>query len=76
MFTVEQESDAVIIVTIDERDQFEDVEIVIGEDNTVYIRQFSEELGEYQLLYMSYQQLQDIQYSLHSTQGMYRIERA
>ena len=76
MFTIEQEPDAVIIVTMDERDQFEDVETVIGDDSTVYIRQFSEELGEYQLLYMSYQQLQDIAYSLHRTQGMYRVERA
>jgi archaellum biogenesis ATPase FlaH len=76
MFTIEQDTDAVIIVTMDERDQFEDVEVVITDDGTTYLRQYNEEFGDMQLIYMSYQQLQDIAYSLHRTQGMYRIERA
>lgn len=76
MFTIEQEPDAVVIVTMDERDQFEDVEVVIGDDGTTYVRQYNEEFGDMQLIYMSYQQLQDIAYSLHRTQGMYIVERA
>jgi hypothetical protein len=75
MFTIEFEPDAAIIVTMDEKDQFEDVEVIIGDDGTTYIRQYNEEFTEHQLIYMSYQQLMDIAYSLHKTQGMYFVER-
>jgi hypothetical protein len=76
MFTIEFEPDAAVIVTMDEQDRFEDVQVVIGDDGTTYIRQYTEELDEMQLIYMSYQQLQDIVYSLNHTQGMYKIEGA
>lgn len=76
MFTVEFESDAAIITTLDERDEFDDVQVVIGDDGAVYMRQFSEELEEHQLLYMSYQQFVDIVAALNKTQGMYYVERA
>lgn len=75
MFTVEFESDAAVITTLDERDEFDDVQVVIGEDETVYMRQYSEELEEHQLLYMSYQQFLDIVAALSKTQGMYYVER-
>jgi hypothetical protein len=75
VFTIEFEPDAAVITSLDEHDQFEDVEVVIGEDGTVYMRQFNEELNEYQLLYMSFQQYLDIAYALNKTQGMYYVER-
>ena len=75
MFTVEFESDAAVITTLDEQDAFDDVQVVIGDDNTVYMRQYSEELEEHQLLYMSYQQFLDIVAALNKTKGMYYVER-
>ena len=75
MFTVEFESDAAIITTLDENDAFDDVQVVIGDDETVYMRQFSEELEEHQLLYMSYQQFLDIVAALNKTKGLYYVER-
>ena len=75
MFTVEFESDAAVITTLDESDDFDDVQVVIGDDGTVYMRQYSEELGEHQLLYMSYQQFLDIVAALNKTKGMYYVER-
>lgn len=75
MFTVEFEEDAAIITTLDENDAFDDVQVVIGDDETVYMRQFSEELEEHQLLYMSYQQFLDIVAALNKTKGMYYVER-
>jgi len=75
MFTVEFESDAAVITTLDESDAFDDVQVVIGDDDTVYMRQYSEELEEHQLLYMSYQQFLDIVAALNKTKGMYYVER-
>lgn len=75
MFTVEFESDAAIITTLDENGQFDDVETVLGDDQIVYMRQYSEELEEHQLLYMSYQQFLDIVAALNQTEGMYYVER-
>lgn len=75
MFTVEFEADAAVITTLDENDAFDDVQVVIGDDETVYMRQFSEELEEHQLLYMSYQQFLDIVAALSKTKGMYYVER-
>ena len=75
MFTVEFEADAAVITTLDENDAFDDVQVVIGDDETVYMRQFSEELEEHQLLYMSYQQFLDIIAALNKTKGMYYVER-
>jgi hypothetical protein len=75
MFTVEFESDAAIITTLDEHDAFDDVQVVIADDDTVFMRQFSEELEEHQLLYMSYQQFLDIVAALSKTKGMYYVER-
>lgn len=42
MYTVEFESDASVVTTLDDNSKFEDVELVIAEDGTVYLRQFDE----------------------------------
>ena len=74
MFTVEFEHDASIITSIDETDSFHDVEMVIGDDATVFIRQFTDDMDEYQLIYMSYQQLLDLFCSMKQTEGAYYIK--
>jgi len=74
MFTVEYEHDAIVINTLDETDSFEDVEVVLADDMSVYIRQWNEGTGEFELLYLSYQQLLDILAALQSTEGAYYIQ--
>jgi hypothetical protein len=74
MYTVEFESDASIITTLDDKDSFNDVEMVLADDGSVYLRQFDEALEEYQMLYMSYQQWLDLIAAQQSPEGAYRIE--
>lgn len=73
MYTVEFEHDASIITSIDETDKYEDVEMILGDDGTVFIRQFEDHMDEYQLVTISYQQLLDLITSLQQTEGMFKI---
>lgn len=74
MFTVEFEPDASIITSIDETDTYHDVEMIIGDDASVYIRQFVDELDEYSVVFISYQQLLDLMASLRQTEGAYYLK--
>ena len=44
MYTVEFESDAAVITTLDQDDMHEDVEVILGDDGDVYIRQFEPDM--------------------------------
>ena len=74
MYSVEFEHDASIITSMDEADKYEDVEMVIADDGTVFLRQFEDSLENHQLLVISYQQLMDLVTSLHQTEGLFQIE--
>jgi hypothetical protein len=73
MFTVEFERDASVITVLDETGQYDDVEVIIGEDSEVFIRQFDDENNSYDMIIMTYAQLIDILASLNSTEGMQRV---
>ena len=75
MYTVEYEHDAIILTTLDETDSFEDVEVIMGDDMTVYMRQWSDANDQYEMLYLSYQQLLDLFAAMSSTEGMYMARR-
>lgn len=74
MYTVEFESDASIVTTLDDTDSYNDVEMIFADDGSIYIRQFDEDLEEYQMLYMSHQQWLDLMSSYQSPEGAYRLE--
>jgi|DEB0MinimDraft_3_1074331.scaffolds.fasta_scaffold156377_3 hypothetical protein len=74
MFTVEFEADASVITVLDESNEMEDVEVIISDDDVVFMRQWQEELGKYEMLVMTYRQLLDITASLHTTVGLHKIE--
>lgn len=75
MFTVEKERDgAVVVRTIDETAEHEDLEVYIETDGVVFIRQFSEELNEYQLCIINISQLIDVVNSLDAKPGTYRTK--
>tara|TARA_R100001377_G_scaffold22923_2_gene12335 strand:+ start:12190 stop:12426 length:237 start_codon:yes stop_codon:yes gene_type:complete len=71
MFTVEFGSDHTQIVALDEGAVHEDVEMYLEEDGTVFIRQWCDDLKEFSLLIISYQQLVDLFASMKSPEGMH-----
>lgn len=73
MFTVEFEPDAAVVVSLDETDSYHEIEMILGDDGTVMLRQFVDEMEEYQLIYISYQQLLDLVAALNQTEGAYYL---
>jgi len=73
VYTVEFESDASVVVTIDHAKVYEDVEMVYAENGTVYIRQYDELMDEYQLIFMSHQQWQDLISGYRSPEGSFYL---
>ena len=71
MFTVELEADHSRIVTMDQNGVHEDVEMYLEEDGTVYIRQWCEQLNEFQLLILDHKHIIDLFASMQSPEGMH-----
>jgi len=74
MYSVEFEHDIAIVTSMDEHDEFEDLEVVLADEGVVYLRQYDESYKSYQLIVISYQQLLDLITSLDQTEGMWRLE--
>lgn len=70
MYTVEFEPDSAIITSLDETASYGDIRLVIGDDDTVYITQDDEALGD-SIIAISYQQLLDIVAALRSPEGAF-----
>tara|TARA_Y100000385_G_scaffold240649_1_gene256612 strand:- start:156 stop:389 length:234 start_codon:yes stop_codon:yes gene_type:complete len=73
MYTVEFESDAVVITTLDQDNMYEDVEVILGDDGDVFIRQFEPDMNTHQVVTMSHQQLLDIIAAYNSKEGAFYI---
>ncbi|MCP4492387.1 MAG: hypothetical protein GY820_34525 [Gammaproteobacteria bacterium] len=74
MYTVEFGSACATITTLDEQDAYDDVEVIICEDDTVFIKQHIQDVDEVNVIYMSYGQLMDIMAAMNSPEGAYRLE--
>ncbi len=74
MYTVEFESDAAVITTLDQNDMYEDVEVILGDGGDVYIRQYEPDMDSYQLILMSAQQWIDLMAAYKSSEGSYYVE--
>lgn len=70
MYTVEFEPDSAIITSLDETAKYEDIQIIIGEDDVVLLHQEDEHLGA-NIIAISYQQLLDMVAALHSPEGAF-----
>jgi hypothetical protein len=74
MYTVEFESDASVITTLDQNDMYEDVEVILGDAGDVYIRQYEPDMDSYQLILMSAQQWIDLMAAYKSSEGSFYVE--
>jgi hypothetical protein len=74
MYTVEFESDASVITTLDQNDMYEDVEVILGDGGDVYIRQYEPDMDSYQLILMSAQQWIDLMAAYKSSEGSFYVE--
>ena len=75
LFTVEFEKDSAVITVLSEDDSQEDVEVIIGEDDTVFIRQYQEYKNEFDVIVMTWQQLRDIGAAINSPEGFFRLQK-
>jgi hypothetical protein len=73
MFTIEHEHESTIITTLDQSGENNDVEVVMDEDS-IFFRQWNEDLGYYDLIEMSMQQLKDIIAAFDKPEGAYYAE--
>ena len=74
MYTVELEYDHAFIRTLDEKDRYEDVSVIISDDGRVYIIQYNEKTNKNDVIVMSLQQLIDLYSAMDSPEGAFRLE--
>ena len=74
MYTVEFSHDIITIITLDQDDDFNDVEVTLTEDGAVFISQYDEQWDSTDTVLLSYQQLLDITAAMNSTEGMFRLK--
>ena len=74
MYTVEFESDASVITTLDQNDMYEDVEVILGDAGDLYIRHYEPDMDSYQLILMSAQQWIDLMAAYKSSEGSFYVE--
>jgi len=76
MFTVETEDNHKKIVALDTNGEQEDIEVYIDRDGRVFIRQWTEDLQEYQVLFLSASQFWSLISitELEGKEGLFSIE--
>jgi len=74
MYTVELEYDHAFIRTLDEKDRYEDVSVIISDDGRVYMIQYNEKTEKNDVINMSLQQLIDLYSAMDSPEGAFRLE--
>lgn len=74
MYTVELEYDHAFIRTLDEKDRFEDVSVIIADDGRVYMIQYNEKTDKNDVIIMSLQQLVDLYSAMESPEGAFKLE--
>ena len=75
MYSVEFEKDSAVITVLSEDDSQEDVEVIIGDNDVVFVRQYQEYKNEYDVIVMTWQQLRDIAAAINSPEGLFRLVR-
>ena len=71
---VEFIDDDAVITTMSEEDDQEDVQVIIGDNSTVFVRQWQEYKNEFDVVVMTFQQLLDIVAAVNSPEGLFKLE--
>lgn len=74
MFTVEMDHDETTVTILDENDIYEDVKFVIFDD-IVYIRQWNEELDQFETIAMSPEMFDEFRTALNLPEGAYVMRK-
>jgi len=74
MFTVEHEYDTTVVTSLDQHDEFEDVEMHFTDDGSVFFRQWDESIDDHHLIAISSQQLLDLWAAMKQSEGLFKIE--
>lgn len=73
MFTNEFEFDESVTTLMDETGEFEDVQIIISDDQ-VFIRQWDNDREKYEIVCMNYKMFLELQEAMKKPEGFYYIE--
>lgn len=73
MFSIENEFDHTLITIVDNDDREEDVQLIMT-DNNVYIRQFNDKSGRYDVIALSPFMFNEILASMKYSEGVYVTE--
>jgi hypothetical protein len=75
VYTVEFEHDIITVISLDEHDIFNDIEVTLTDNGSVFISQHDDRLDHTEMLLISYKQLLDIVAAVNSPEGMFRLQR-
>lgn len=75
MYTVEFEHDMITVISLDEYDRYNDIEVTLTDNGSVFISQHDDTLDHTEMLLISYGQLLDIVAAVNSPEGMFRLQR-
>lgn len=75
MYTVEFEHDMITVISLDEYDRYNDIEVTLTDNGSVFISQHDDTLDHTEILLISYGQLLDIVAAVNSPEGMFRLQR-
>ena len=75
MYTVEFEHDIITVISLDEHDIFNDIEVTLTDNGSVFISQHDDRLDHTEMLLISYKQLLDIVAAVNSPEGMFKLQR-
>ena len=74
MFTVEFEKYYSVVTSMDEQNNFDDIEMYLENNGVVFLRQYVEEIDTHQVIEISYKQLLDLWSSMRQTEGLFKLE--
>lgn len=73
MFTVETETTYTKVVIMDTTGKFEDLEVYFEDNGSVFIRQWAEDLKQFQLSIIAYNQFLSLVSCLDAQEGMFEL---
>ena len=71
MITVEMDEEVTKIVVLDESDLYDDIDAIIHSDDSVLLSQYNTESDDIDIIYISFQQLNDLLLAMDLPVGAY-----